>query len=91
MVDAVLDLLADGFHPTIGSVNLHRVTRGQEMSARGGEEITAGEAEVAASIAGGWCARSWKRERLPAKRGNRAGPLVLEDCAVPSDHVFRSD
>src|SRR6201984_2734758 len=43
MVDAVLDLRADGFHPTIGSVNLQRMTRGQEMSARSGEEITAGE------------------------------------------------
>src|SRR5215831_7335450 len=43
MIDAVLDLLADGFDPTIGAVNLQRMTRGQEMSARGGEEITAGE------------------------------------------------
>src|ERR1700756_4341730 len=43
MVDAVLDLLADGFHPTIGAVNLQRMTRCQEMSAGGGEEITAGE------------------------------------------------
>src|SRR5215469_14777181 len=43
MVDAVLDLLADGFHPTIGAVDLQRVTRGQEVSARGGEEMTAGE------------------------------------------------
>src|SRR5246127_3931370 len=43
MVDAVLDLLADGFHPTIGAVNFQRMTRCQEMSARGGEEITAGK------------------------------------------------
>src|SRR5689334_5114192 len=43
MVDAVLDLLADGFHPTIRAVNLQRMTRGQEVTARGGEEITAGE------------------------------------------------
>ena len=43
MVDAILDLLTDGFHPTIGAVDLQRVTRGQEMSARGGQEITAGE------------------------------------------------
>src|SRR5262245_44636762 len=43
MVDAVLDLLADGFHPTIGAVDLQRMTRGQEVSARGGEEITTGE------------------------------------------------
>src|SRR6516225_66659 len=43
MVDAVFDLLADCFHPTIGAVNLQRMTRGQEMSARGGQEITAGE------------------------------------------------
>jgi hypothetical protein len=75
MVDAVLDLLADGFHPTVGSVNLQRVTRGQEMSARGGEEITAGEAEVAASIAGGRCARSWKRGAPPGKTWQSRRPL----------------
>src|ERR1700747_3635270 len=39
MVDTVLDLVADGFHPTTGAVNLQRMTRGQKMSARGGEEI----------------------------------------------------
>ena len=43
VVDAVFDLLADGFHPTIGAVDLQRMTRGQEVSARGGKEITAGE------------------------------------------------
>src|SRR5260370_15233678 len=43
VVDAVLDLLPDGFHPTIGAVDLQRMTRGQEVSAGGGEEITAGE------------------------------------------------
>src|SRR3954469_2512714 len=43
MVDAVLDLLADSFHPAIGSINLQRMARSQEMSDRGGEEITAGE------------------------------------------------
>ena len=52
MVDAVLDLLADGFHPTIGAVNLQRMTRGQEMSARGGEEITAGEQPRADMLSG---------------------------------------
>src|SRR6201987_2547334 len=43
MVDAVLDLLADGFQPTIGTVNLQRMTRGQKMTAGGGEEMAAGE------------------------------------------------
>jgi hypothetical protein len=43
VVDAVLDLLADGFHPAIWAVDLQRMTRGQEMSTRGGEKITAGE------------------------------------------------
>src|SRR3954453_14933795 len=43
VVDAVLDLLADGFHEAIGAVHLERMTRGQEVSARGGEKITAGE------------------------------------------------
>src|SRR5215469_11593013 len=52
MVDAVLDLLADGFHPTKGAVNLQRMTRGQEMSARGGEEITAGEQPRADMLSG---------------------------------------
>src|SRR5436190_2627260 len=52
MVDAVLDLLADGFHPTVGSVNLQRMTRGQEVSARGGEEITAGEQPRADMLSG---------------------------------------
>src|SRR6266436_7015896 len=52
MVDAVLDLLADGFHPTIGAVNLQRMTRGQEMSARGCEEITAGEQPRANMLSG---------------------------------------
>src|ERR1700722_6994496 len=52
MVDAVLDLLADGFHPTIGAVNLQRMTRGQEMSARGGEEITASEQPRADMLSG---------------------------------------
>src|SRR5690242_8709032 len=52
MVDAVLDLLADRFHPTIGAVNLQRMTRGQEMSARGGEEIPAGEQPRADMLSG---------------------------------------
>src|SRR5215469_18098091 len=52
MVDAVFDLLADGFHPTIGTVNLQRVTRGQEMSAGGGEKITAGEQPRADMLSG---------------------------------------
>src|SRR5258707_8239151 len=52
VVDAVFDLLADGFHPTIGSVDLQRMTRGQEVSARGGEEITAGEQPRADMLSG---------------------------------------
>src|SRR5215472_6027311 len=52
VVYAVLDLLADGFHPTIGAVNLQRMTRGQEVSARGGEEITAGEQPRAEMLSG---------------------------------------
>src|SRR5215469_16190018 len=52
VVDAVLDLLADGFHPTIGAVNLQRMTRGQKVSARGGEEITAGEQPRADMLSG---------------------------------------
>src|SRR3712207_6478040 len=43
VIDAVLDLLADGFHPTIGAVNLQRMARGQKMSARGSKKMTAGE------------------------------------------------
>src|SRR6516165_5720467 len=52
MVDAVFDLLADCFHPTIGAVNLQRMTRGQEVSAGGGEEITAGEQPRADMLSG---------------------------------------
>src|SRR6201997_5176474 len=52
VVDAVLDLLADGFHPTIGAVDLQRMTRGQEVSARGGEEMTAGEQPRAEMLSG---------------------------------------
>src|SRR6516225_11722848 len=52
VVDAVLDLLADGSHPTIGAVNLQRMTRGQEVSARGGEEMTAGEQPGAEMLSG---------------------------------------
>ena len=33
VVDAVLDLLADGFDEAIGTVDLQRVPRGQEMAA----------------------------------------------------------
>src|SRR5215469_5797566 len=52
VVDTVLDLLADGFHPTIRAVDLQRMTRGQEVSARGGEEITAGEEPRADMLSG---------------------------------------
>src|SRR6516225_11495828 len=52
VVDAVLDLLADGFHPTIGAVDLQRMTRGQKMPARGGKEITAGEQPRADMLSG---------------------------------------
>src|SRR2546429_156535 len=43
VVDAIFDLLADGFDPPVGAIDLQRMTRGQEVPARGGEEITAGE------------------------------------------------
>src|SRR5437879_10589965 len=52
VVDAVLDLLADGFDPPVGAVDLQRMTRGQEMSARGGEEMTAGEQPRADMLSG---------------------------------------
>jgi hypothetical protein len=52
MVDAVFDLLADSFHPTIGAVDLQRMTRGKEVSARSGEEITAGEQPRADMLSG---------------------------------------
>src|SRR3954451_12494470 len=40
VVDAVLDLLADGLDPPIRTVNLQRMTRVQKMPAGGGEEMT---------------------------------------------------
>src|SRR3954466_6454897 len=43
VVDAVLDLLADRFHPPIGTVDLQRMTRGQKVPAGGSEEMTAGK------------------------------------------------
>src|SRR6516165_12063323 len=43
VVDAILDLLADGLHPAVGAVDLQCMARGKEVSAGGGEEITAGE------------------------------------------------
>src|SRR5436305_3287601 len=43
VVDPVLDLLADGSDPAIGAVDLERMTRGQEVAARRGEEMTARE------------------------------------------------
>src|ERR1700679_2647733 len=52
VIDAVFDLLANGFHPTIGAVNLQGVPRGQEVSARGGEEMTAGEEPRADILSG---------------------------------------
>ena len=63
VVDAVLDLLADGFHPTIWAVDLQRMTRGQKVSARSGEEITAGEqarAEMLPGVEGRFHATSMK-------------------------------
>jgi len=41
VVDAVLDLLADGFHPAIGAVDLQRMTRGQAPTS--GSGISEGE------------------------------------------------
>ena len=52
VVDAILDLLADGLHPTIGAVDLQRMTGGQEVSARGREEMTAGEQAGAHMLSG---------------------------------------
>src|ERR1044071_4492754 len=52
VVDAVLDLLADGFDPAIGTVHLQRMTRRQKVSARGGEEIAAGEQPGADMLSG---------------------------------------
>src|SRR3954454_23338445 len=43
VVDTVLDLLADGFYPAIGTVDLQRMTRGQKVPAGGGKEMTAGK------------------------------------------------
>src|SRR6516165_1538230 len=45
-------LVSTGFHPTIWAVDLQRMTRGQEVSARGGEEITAGEQPRADMLSG---------------------------------------
>jgi hypothetical protein len=55
VVDAVFDLLANGFHPAIGAVHLQCMPRGQEVSASGGEEMTAGKqprADVLSRIEG---------------------------------------
>src|SRR3984893_9235210 len=52
VIDAVFDLLANGFHPTIGTVDLQGMPRGQEMSARGSEEMTAGEQPRADMLSG---------------------------------------
>src|SRR5580704_7013620 len=52
VIDAVFDLLANGFHPTVGTVDLQRMPRGQEMSARGGEEMAAGEQPRADVLSG---------------------------------------
>ena len=43
VVHAVLDLLADGFDPAIRTVDLQCMARSQEVSARGGEKMAAGE------------------------------------------------
>src|SRR5437763_16306183 len=43
VVDAVLNLLADRLDPPIGAVDLQRMTRGQEVPARGRQEMTAGK------------------------------------------------
>ena len=52
VVDAVFDLLANGFHPAIGAVDLQRMTRRQEMPAGGGEEMPAGEQPRADMLSG---------------------------------------
>jgi hypothetical protein len=52
VVDAILDLLADGLHPAVGAINLQCMARGKEVSAGGGEEITAGEQPRADMLSG---------------------------------------
>src|SRR5215469_14511165 len=52
VVDPILDLLADGFDPTVGAVDLPGMTRGQKVPARGGQEITAGKQPWADMLAG---------------------------------------
>ena len=52
VVDPILDLLADGFHPAIGAIDLQRMTGSQEVPARSGEEITAGEQSRADMLPG---------------------------------------
>src|SRR5581483_10615704 len=52
VVDAVLDLLADGLDPAIGTVDLQRMPRGQEMAPRRGEEMAAGEEPGAEMLSG---------------------------------------
>jgi len=52
VVDAILDLLADGLHPAVGAVNLQCMARGKEVSPSGGEEITAGEQPSADMLSG---------------------------------------
>jgi hypothetical protein len=76
MVDAVLDLLADGFHPTIRAVNLQRMTRAQEVTARGGQEITAGEqprTDMLSGIEGPFPCDVHKVMRAGAAQSDNAG------------------
>src|SRR5580700_2148288 len=76
VVDAVLDLLADGFHPTIGAVDLQRMTRGQEVSAGGGEEMAAGEqprAEMLPGVEGPLPCHIHKVMRAGAAHSDNAG------------------
>ena len=43
VIHAVLDLLPDGTHEAVGPIALTRVAGGEEVAARGGQEIPAGE------------------------------------------------
>ena len=52
VVDAVLDLLADGLDESVGAVALAGLPGGEEVAAGGGQEMSAGEHARAGNIAG---------------------------------------
>src|SRR6516165_8750290 len=76
VVDAILDLLADGCHPTVGAVNLQCMARGQEVSTGGGEKIAAGEqprADMLSGVEGPLPCHVHKVMRPGAAQPNNAG------------------